>query len=129
MFGGAGVYADELMFALLDRDETIYLRVDAETRPAFEAAGSGAFSYRLKTGEVMELGYWRIPEEALESPEDAARWGRLALAAARRKKAEKGQAALEPWSPAWGDDGADQAASLSLRGAAVTRLRPARLES
>ncbi len=38
MFGGAGVYAGDLMFGLLDRNETIYLRVDEQTREAFEAA-------------------------------------------------------------------------------------------
>ena len=90
MFGGVGVYIDDLMFALLDRDETIYLRADAETRAAFEAAGSQPFRYRMKTGEEMEFGYWRIPEEALDSPESAAQWGRLALEAALRKKASKG---------------------------------------
>ena len=88
MFGGAGVYIDELMFALLDQDETIYLRADVETRAAFEIAGSQPFRYPLKTGEEMELGYWRIPEEALESPDAAAEWGRLALGAALRKKAQ-----------------------------------------
>ena len=88
MFGGAGVYAGDLMFALLDHDETIYLRADAETRAAFEAAGSQPFRYPLKTGEEMELGYWRIPEEALDSPESAAEWGRLAIEAALRKKAQ-----------------------------------------
>ena len=45
MFGGVGVYAGELMFGFLDRDETIYLRVDDQTREAFEAVGSGPFRY------------------------------------------------------------------------------------
>ncbi len=91
MFGGVGVYIDELMFAFLDRDETIYLRADAETRQAFEAAGSQPFRYALKTGEEFEIGYWRMPEDALESPESAAEWGRLALEAALRKGAGKGR--------------------------------------
>jgi DNA transformation protein len=89
MFGGVGLYIDELMFGFLDRDETIYLRADDETRPAFEAVGSGPFRYSLKTGEEFEIGYWRMPDEALESPEEAAGWGRLALDAALRKKASK----------------------------------------
>ena len=86
MFGGAGIYADELMFAFLDRDETIYLRTDAETRAAFEAAGSQPFRYPLKSGEEMEIGYWRLPDDALDSPDDALNWGRLALEAALRKR-------------------------------------------
>ncbi len=89
MFGGAGVYAGDLMFGLLDRDETVYLRVDDQTRGAFEAAGSRPFRYPLKSGEEMELGYWSVPDEALESPDAAADWGRLALDAAMRKKAAK----------------------------------------
>ena len=89
MFGGVGVYAGELMFGLLDRDEAIYLRVDDQTREAFEAAGSAPFRYPLKTGQLMEIGYWRMPDEALETPELATDWGRLALDAAMRKKAGK----------------------------------------
>ena len=89
MFGGVGVYIDELMFAFLDRDETIYLRADAETRQAFEAAGSRPFRYPLKSGEEMEIGYWRLPDEALDSPDEALMWGRLALEAAMRKREAK----------------------------------------
>ena len=99
MFGGAGVYAGELMFGFLDRDETIYLRVDDQTREAFEAVGSAPFRYPLKTGEQMEIGYWRMPEDALEAPELAADWARLALDAALRKKVGKNNS-NPPSSPA-----------------------------
>jgi hypothetical protein len=39
MFGGVGLYADELFFALID-DDVLYLKVDDETRPDFERRGS-----------------------------------------------------------------------------------------
>jgi DNA transformation protein len=91
MFGGAGVYIDDLMFGLLDRDETLYLRTDDENRAAFEAAGSAPFRYPLPSGEEMGLGYWRMPDDALDSSEIAVGWGRLALEAAMRKKANKGR--------------------------------------
>jgi DNA transformation protein len=100
MFGGVGLYIAELMFGFLDRDETIHLRVDAETRPIFEAAGSEPFRYPLKTGEEMEIGYWRIPEVALDSPDDAVAWGRLALEAAMRKRASKPMPRKSKPSPA-----------------------------
>ena len=101
MFGGAGIYAGDLMFALLDRDETIYLRTDLETRAAFEAAGSQPFRYALKSGEEMEIGYWRLPDEALDSAEEALGWGRMALDAAMRKRATgKPKRPLKPSSHA-----------------------------
>ena len=87
MFGGAGVYLGELMIGFLDRDETLYLRTDDQNREAFVAAGSAPFRYPLKSGEEIEIGYWRMPEEALESSELATDWGRLALDAATRKSA------------------------------------------
>ena len=39
MFGGYGLYCDELFFALLAADR-LYLKVDASTRPAFEQAAN-----------------------------------------------------------------------------------------
>ncbi len=88
MFGGAGVYADDLMFALID-DDTLYLRVDDQIRDRFEAAGSEPFTYRTKDGQQMSLGYWRAPDDALEGPDEAAPWARLSLDAALRKKTAK----------------------------------------
>lgn len=88
MFGGAGVYIGELMIGLLDRDEMLYLRADEVTRSEFEAAGSAPFSYFQRSGEEFSLPYWRAPEEALESPDSAIAWGRLALDAAVRKNAQ-----------------------------------------
>jgi DNA transformation protein len=84
MFGGAGVYVGELMMGLLDRDEMLYLRVDDVTRPEFEAAGSSPFSYFRRDGKPFSIPYWRAPEEALESPDSAVAWGRLAMEAALR---------------------------------------------
>jgi DNA transformation protein len=91
MFGGAGVYLGEHMIGFLDRDETLYLRVDGESKARFEEAGSHPFAYPLKDGTQMEIGYWRVPEEALEAPDSALDWGRLALDAALRKAAAKGR--------------------------------------
>ena len=46
MFGGAGIYAEGLMFALVF-DATIYLRVDPTSIPDFEREGSTPFVYPL----------------------------------------------------------------------------------
>jgi DNA transformation protein len=44
MFGGRGIYAGEVMFALEAGGE-IFLKVDDGSRAAFEAAGSRPFVY------------------------------------------------------------------------------------
>ena len=88
MFGAAGVYADDLMFAIIS-DDALYLRVDDQIRERFEAAGSESFTYRTKDGEQLSLGYWRAPDDALEGPDEAEPWARLSLDAALRKKAAK----------------------------------------
>ncbi|HYF24031.1 MAG TPA: TfoX/Sxy family protein [Caulobacteraceae bacterium] len=89
MFGGAGLYTGERMFAVAD-DDVLYLKVDAETRPAFEAAGSEPFVYGEKDGEPLVMnGYWRAPEAVWDDEEQARAWTRLAIDAALRAKAPK----------------------------------------
>ena len=87
MFGGAGVYRDDLMFALLD-DDVLYIKADAESRSAFEAAGSSQFTVEMK-GRTETMGYWRLPAEAADDPEAAERWARLGLEAALRARRPK----------------------------------------
>jgi DNA transformation protein len=89
MFGGQGIYSGDAMFALEAAGE-LYLKTDSETVGAFEAAGSRPFVYR-KDGKSTAMSYWRLPEAALDDPDEAARWGRLALEAARRAAARKGE--------------------------------------
>jgi DNA transformation protein len=87
MFGGQGIYAGELMFALEAGGE-LYLKADADTVEAFRAAGSTPFVYD-RGGRHVEMSYWRIPAAAADDPDEASRWARLALEAARRTGAEK----------------------------------------
>ena len=89
MFGGAGIYREGLMFALVF-DGAIFLKVDDASIPDFEREGSRPFVYtRAKSpGKIgrASLSYWRLPERLYDDPEDLARWAERALAIARRKK-------------------------------------------
>ena len=87
MFGGQGIYRDELMFAL-EAGGALYLKADRETAGAFVKAGSRQFVY-TKGGKPMPMSYWRLPDSAVDDPEEAARWGRLAVEAARRSSLAK----------------------------------------
>ena len=88
MFGGAGVYLDDLMFGLI-ADETLYFKADADTRPAWEAAGSEPFSFAYKDGRREITSYWRLPASASDDADEAQRWARLGLEAALRAKRPK----------------------------------------
>ena len=83
MFGGAGVFVDGLMIALIARD-VIHLKADGETIPAFEQEGLTPFTYATKNGEPTLTSYWRMPERLYDDPEELARWARDAHAVARR---------------------------------------------
>lgn len=92
MFGGAGGYAGGLMFLLLD-DETIYIKADDVLKQELRDAGSSPFQWAPKggprAGEIIDMGYWRLPEDALDDPDLAARWGEKALAVAKAKAKAK----------------------------------------
>jgi DNA transformation protein and related proteins len=82
MFGGHGIYADDLFFALESGGE-IFLKTDAVTQRAFATAGSLPFSF-ARAGKTMVTSCWRLPETAFDEPEELAHWCKLALDAACR---------------------------------------------
>jgi DNA transformation protein len=85
-FGGHGIYVEDLFIAIV-YDERLFLKVDAESRPAFERAGCSPFVYVDKDGHSGTLSYFSPPDEAIESPMLMQPWARLALAAALRARA------------------------------------------
>jgi len=87
MFGGHGVYCDGLFIAIVI-DGQLYLKVDELTRPAFVAAGCEPFVYTGK-GQPIQMSYWNVPEEALDSTESMRPWAQRAIEAALRKPAAK----------------------------------------
>ena len=85
MFGGVGIYADGLFFALLDND-SLYFKVDDSNRGDFEIAGMGAFH---PFGDERAMGYFELPSEVLEDTEALAIWMRKALSVAASKPRAK----------------------------------------
>ena len=87
MFGGVGLYVDDVFIALI-ASERLYLKVDATTRPQFEAAGCEPFVYDA-ANKAIAMSYFSAPEDAMESPPLMQNWARLALDAALRARAAK----------------------------------------
>ena len=88
MFGGHAVYAsvdgsDAVLIGIVI-DEALYLKVDAQTRAAFEAAGCAPYVYTGQKAPIT-MSYWSVPEAALDSPQAMRPWARRAWEAALRK--------------------------------------------
>ncbi len=88
LFGGAGLFADGVMFGLVSSGE-IYLKADAETVPHFEAEGCGPFEYGSKTGRRTIASFRKLPERLYDDADGLAEWAREALAVARLKAVAK----------------------------------------
>jgi DNA transformation protein len=89
MFGGVGFYFDGLFFGLIDGDVT-FLKVDDQTRPRYEEAGSVGFD-PYKDGRPS-IGYFTLPVAVLEDQDELRIWAREAVEAARRKTKAKTRA-------------------------------------
>ena len=87
MFGGHGLYLDDLMFGLI-YDARLYLKADEESRPTFERAGSEPFVYDSSKG-CITTSYWLCPPVALKDPTKLRAWVARAHAAAMRVKAKR----------------------------------------
>src|SRR3990167_838997 len=87
MFGGAGVFCDGLMIALLFSD-TIFLKTDAASRARLEKERSAPFLWTTpSTGQTNDMSYVSRPSSAMDDPDGASAWGRQALGVARAAKA------------------------------------------
>ncbi|MEO8295158.1 MAG: TfoX/Sxy family protein [Gemmatimonadota bacterium] len=83
MFGGVGLYAGDLFFAVVD-DDTIYFKVDDTNRGMFEHHGMEPFQPGGPGGEVMQ--YYQVPEAVLEDVDELRVWIESAVAVARSRK-------------------------------------------
>jgi DNA transformation protein len=87
MFGGHGIYVDDLFVALIVADR-LYVKADDTTRGTFEAAGCEPFVYD-GAGKKVTVSYWTVPAEAMESAALMQPWARLAIDAALRARASR----------------------------------------
>ena len=87
MFGGAGLYCDELFFGLIS-DDTLYLRVDDSNRSDYSARGAGPFRPYADRPE-LSMSYFEAPADVLEDARQLAEWARRSVAVAKRAPAPR----------------------------------------
>jgi len=88
MFGGAGVYLDDAMFALVIED-SIYMKADPDLAKAYAEAGSTPFFYDTSDGGRTIAGLMSLPDSALDDPDEALEWARRSLVPAELAAAQK----------------------------------------
>lgn len=77
MFGGFGLFLDDLMFAIV-ADDILYFKVDAHTVEEYKKLDLEPFTY-LKKGKVCKLKYYQAPEETLDDIEQMRHWANMAF--------------------------------------------------
>ncbi len=77
MFGGYGIFADGVMFALVDSQGTAFLRTDEETERNYDAFGSEPHD---------PMPYHSIPPNIRANPGELRTWAAEALEVARAAK-------------------------------------------
>ncbi len=88
MMGGATLYLDGIVFALLD-GEALWLKSDAVSDPLWEAEGCAKFDYQFPNGKRGTMNYRRAPDGVYDDVEALQHWSQLAVEAGMRAAAKK----------------------------------------
>src|ERR1700739_1689280 len=79
MCGKTGVFCDAVMLGMGTKN-TLYFRVDDQTRATFQEAESLPPLNYEKKGGAIDLSFWRVPERLFDEPDELATWCRARLA-------------------------------------------------
>jgi len=83
MFGGVGLYADEVFFGILASD-VLYFKTDDSNRQDYERAGSRPF--KPYADRAMTMPYYAVPIEIVENAATLVAWAKRAVAVATVSK-------------------------------------------
>lgn len=88
MFGGYGIYSNEVFFAIIAYNELYFKGEKGELNDYYESQNSEPFKYDGKGKEVI-MSYWKVPGEVMEYNESLAKWFELSYNAAIQSKRKK----------------------------------------
>ena len=89
MFGGYGIYIDDLMFALV-ADDVLYFKTGDDNLPDFQQRGLEPFSYE-RNGKAFKMSYSEAPADVLDDADAMAWWANRAVEAALESRKAKKQ--------------------------------------
>ncbi|WP_294196601.1 TfoX/Sxy family protein [uncultured Sphingomonas sp.] len=89
MMGGATLYLDGTVFAIVGGDGSLWFKGDAQSDATWDAASCARFTQERGDGTVASMNYRRAPEDCYDDAEAARDWALLGVAAGRRAPARK----------------------------------------
>lgn len=88
MFGGMGLYIDDMMFGVIFGEE-LYFKVDDSNRGDYEAEEMDPFTYEMSSGKTGSISYYQVPERLYDDADELIDWARKSVEVMRRVHAEK----------------------------------------
>lgn len=88
MMGGATLYLDGVVFAIL-ADDQLWFKADAASDAQWDAAACARFTYQFKDGRTGTMNYRRAPDAVHDEADAMREWARLGLEAGIRAAAKK----------------------------------------
>ncbi len=87
MMGGATLYLDGVVFAIMDEGE-LYFKADAASDAIWDEVGARRFTMEM-AGKTASMNYRLAPDEVQDDAEAMQRWARLAVEAGQRAAAKR----------------------------------------
>ena len=78
MFGGFGIFCNDVMFGLV-ADDVLYLKTNDQTKVRYEELGLGPFLYERAGKTVALKSYYEAPERLLDDREAMMDWAGEAI--------------------------------------------------
>lgn len=78
MFGEECLFWGGKIVAIINQDNQIFVKANAETAPKFQQVGGFQYEYFSK-GKWQKMHYWTIPDEVIEDSEQLQMWFELGL--------------------------------------------------
>jgi DNA transformation protein len=88
MMGGASLYLDGTIFAIMIRDGELWFKADADSDATWDAVGAARFTY-ARAGKTATMNYRAAPADVYDDADAMRHWAALALEAGRRAPAKK----------------------------------------
>lgn len=76
MFGGAGLFYDGKMFAMVSSDNRFWLKVDDSNRAEYEKLGMQQFN---KSPKNKGMPYFEVPSEVFENTDKLLAWAKESI--------------------------------------------------